>query len=114
VARLTDDTPVPAMARFGLERARSAEPRRKQKREELDGKEGIGLPPWKHEFGGHGTAVQRKILPRPYREESEGESMRTGRRRFRQSWRQTQLENGTAVAKLGAGGPSGGVRWREL
>jgi hypothetical protein len=85
-----------------------------QKHEELDGKEGIGLPPWKHELGGHGTAVQWKSLPRPYRGESEGESMRMGRRRFRRSWRQTQSENDVAVAELGAGGPSGGVRWREL
>jgi hypothetical protein len=83
--QLTDDTPVPAMARFGSERVRSAEPMRMQKHEELDGKEGIGLPPRKHELGGHGDAVQQKSLPRPYRGESEGEGVRTGRRRFRRS-----------------------------
>jgi hypothetical protein len=83
--RLTDDTPVPAMARFGSERARSAEPRQKQKHEELDGKEGTGLPPRKHELGGHGAAMQRKSLPWPYRGESEGESVRTGQRRVRRS-----------------------------
>jgi hypothetical protein len=82
--------------------------------EKLDGKEGIRLPPRKHELGGHGAAVQRKSPPRPYRGESEGEGVRTGRRRFRRSWRQTQSENGAAVAELGADGPSGGVRWRYL
>jgi hypothetical protein len=85
-----------------------------QKHEELDEKEGIGLPPRKHELGGHGAAVQQKSLSRPYHGKSEGESVRTGRRRFRRSWRQTQSENGAAVAELGADGPSGGVWWREL
>jgi hypothetical protein len=89
VVRLTDDMLVLAMARVGSERARYVEPRRMRKHEELDGKEGIGLPPWKHELGGHGTAVQRKSLPQPYRGESEGNNVRTGRRRSRRSWRQT-------------------------
>jgi hypothetical protein len=114
VVRLTDDMPAPAMARLGSERARSAEPRRMQKHEKLEGKEGIGLPPRKHELGGHGAAVQRKSLPWPYRGGKEGKSVRTGRRRSRRSWRQTQSKNGTAVAELDTGGPSGGVRWRAL
>jgi hypothetical protein len=64
--------------------------------------------------GSTSSAVQRKSLPQSYHGESEGEGMRTGRRRFRRSWRQTQSENGAAVVELGAGGLSGSVRWREL
>jgi hypothetical protein len=75
---------------------------------------GIGLPPWKHELGGHGAAVPRKSLPWPYRGENEGKSVRTGRRRSRRSWRQTQSTNDAAVAELNAGGPDDGVQWRAL
>jgi hypothetical protein len=82
-----------------------------RKHEKLEGKEGIRLPPRKHKLGSHGTAVLRKSQPWPYRGANEGENVRTGWRRSRQSWRQTQLTNGAAVAELNVGGPSGGVRW---
>jgi hypothetical protein len=114
VARLTDNTPVPVMARVGSEHARSAEPRRKRKHKKLEGKEGIRLPLRKHKLGGHGAAVPRKSRPWPYRGAKEVENVHTGWRRSRRSWRQTQSTNGSAVAELNVGGPSSGVRWREL
>jgi hypothetical protein len=80
----------------------------------LEGRRGIELHPWRPELGGHGAAVQRKSLPWPYREGNEGKNVRTGRRRSSRSWRQTKSKNGAAVAKLDAGGPSDGVRWRAL
>jgi hypothetical protein len=84
-----------------------------RKHEKLEGKEGIRLPPWKHMLGGHGAAMPRKSRLWPYRGANEGENMRTGWRRSRRSWRQTQSMNGVVVAELNVGGPSGGVLWRS-
>jgi hypothetical protein len=69
-----------------------------RKHEKLEEKEGIWLPPWKHELGGHDAAVSRKSLPWLYRGANEGENMRTGWRRSRWSWRQKQSTNGAVVA----------------
>jgi hypothetical protein len=114
VVRLTDDTPVPGMAMVGSERARSVEPRRMQKHEKLEGKEGNRAPsmgararwPWRRRA--------KESQPWPYHGGNEGKSVRTGWRRSRRSCRQTQSTNGAAVAELNTGGPGDGVRWRAL
>jgi hypothetical protein len=58
--------------------------------------------------------VSRTSLPWPYRGGNEGKSVRTGRRRSRRTWRQTQSSNGAAVMELNTGGPGDDVRWRAL